>query len=268
MKPFLAWIPGLSRSQWLGAAILMALILFALLEGWLHQGDSTRQNLSNYLAAPSAQEWFGTDHFGRSMLARMGDALRLSLMLSLFCVATAALLGTGLGVCAAWMGGITERLLNFLANTLLALPGLVLVLLLAAIAPGSFLVLYLAISLVLWIEYYRVVRAQTQVVIRSPQLEASRQLGFGRWYLFRRHIWPAIRPSVLTLAAFGAGNAILALASIGFVYVGLQPPVAELGLMVVELLPYYHDAPWALAQPILAIFLLILGFNLLAGKAK
>ncbi|WP_235263725.1 ABC transporter permease subunit [Nitrincola sp. A-D6] len=87
---------------------------------------------------------------------------------------------------------MTEKLLNFLANTLLALPGLVLVLLLAAIAPGSFIVLYLAISLVLWIEYYRVIRAQTQVVIHSPQLEASRQLGFGRWYLFRRHIWPAI----------------------------------------------------------------------------
>ncbi|QEW08285.1 ABC transporter permease [Nitrincola iocasae] len=268
MNRFPFKIPTLSPSQWLGAVILLCIGLFILLESWLHQGDSAQQNLSNFLSAPNAEEWLGTDQFGRSMLARMGDAIRLSLMLSLFCVTTAAVLGTSLGVCAAWFGGMTERLLNFLANTLLALPGLVLVLLLAAIAPGSFIVLYLAISLVLWIEYYRVVRAQSQVVIRSPQLEASRQLGFGRWYLFRRHVWPAICPSVLTLAAFGAGNAILALASIGFVYVGLQPPVAELGLMVVELLPYYSDAPWVLAQPILAIFLLILGFNLLAGKAK
>lgn len=257
-----------SRSQRIGALVLLALLLFALFEGLLHQGSSVKQNLSLYLTPPSWDAWLGTDQFGRSMLARMGAAIRLSFTLSFICVLTSATLGTLLGVLAAWRGGWVDRSLGFLVNTLLALPGLVLILLFAAIAPGSFLVLYLAISLVLWVEYYRVVRAVTLTVVTGPQLQSSMLLGFGRVYLFRRHIWPAVKPSVLTLAAFGAANSILALASIGFIYVGLKPPVAELGLMVVELLPYYSEAPWVIAQPLAAIFLLVLGFNLLAGKAS
>jgi len=147
----------------------------------------------------------------------------------------------------------------------LALPGLILILLFAALAPGSLLMLYVAISLVLWVEYYRVVRAVTRTVVGSTQMQASRMLGFGTWYCFRRHIWPALVTPVLTLAAFGAANSILALAAVGFVSVGLRPPTAELGLMMVELFPYYSDAPWVLAQPVIAVFLLIFAFNLLAG---
>ena len=77
-------------------------------------------------------------------------------------------------------------------------------LLLAAIAPGNFWTLYVGISLVLWIEYFRVVRARTQALVTSPQIEASRLLGFGPVMLFRRHLWPELAPQVFTLAAFGA----------------------------------------------------------------
>ncbi|RAU18270.1 ABC transporter permease [Nitrincola tibetensis] len=258
----------LRPSQWVGAAMILSLLIFALLEAWLHSGHYAKQNLANYLMMPNVQEWLGTDQFGRSMMARMGSAIRLSFLLSFFCVLTSVLLGSFLGVMAGWYGGWIDRVLNWVVNILMALPGLILVLLLAAILPGSFLMLYFAISLVLWLEYYRVVRALTQVAVSSPQMEASRQLGFGRFYLFKRHIWPSLQSSVLTLAAFGAANSILALASLGFIYVGLQPPVAELGLMVVELLPYFDEAPWILMQPLVAIFMLVLGFNLLAGKAK
>jgi peptide/nickel transport system permease protein len=153
-----------------------------------------------------------------------------------------------------------------MVNILLALPGLVVVLLFAAIVPGSFWILYLAISLVQWVEYFRVVRAITQNVIQSPARQSSEMMGFSRWYQFKRHIWPAIAPSVFTLAAFGGANAILTMASLGFVYVGIQPPLAELGLMTVELFPFYSDAPWLLAQPLVVIALMVFGFHLLAGK--
>ncbi|WP_444678677.1 ABC transporter permease subunit [Halomonas sp. E19] len=171
-----------------------------------------------------------------------------------------------LGVIAGWRGGWLDRVLGSMADAFLALPGLLLVLLLVAIAPGNFWALYVGISLVLWIEYFRVVRARTRVLVASPQLEASRLLGFGPFYLFRRHLWPELAPQVLTLAAFGAASAILAMAALGFVSVGLRPPTAELGLMMIELLPYYHEAPWAMAQPILVLFVLVLSLNLLAGR--
>jgi len=258
----------LGRGRKAGACILIALVLFALLEGLLNRGDPALQNLDNTFAAPGLDEPLGTDQFGRSMLARMGAAIRLSMMLSVVCVLTSASLGVALGVVAGWRRGLADRVISFFVNMLLALPGLVLILLFAALAPGSLLMLYVAISLVLWVEYFRVVRAVTQTTVTGSPMQASRMLGFGPWYCFRRHVWPAIVTPVLTLAAFGAANSILALAAVGFVSVGLRPPTAELGLMMVELFPYYSDAPWVLAQPVIAVFLMIFGFNLLAGRER
>lgn len=258
----------LATGQKTGALMIGALILFALLEALLHPADPALQNLDNTFAAPSLAEPLGTDQFGRSMLARMGEAVRISMFLGLLCTLSSALVGVGLGVLAGWRQGAADRLVSFFVNILLALPGLVLILLMAALAPGSLTMLYVAISLVLWVEYFRVVRAVTRTAVASPQMQASRMLGFGTLYCFKRHVWPAIVTPVLTLAAFGAANSILALAAVGFVYVGLQPPTAELGLMMVELFPYYSDAPWVLAQPVLAVFLMIFAFNLLAGRAR
>ncbi|WP_061291454.1 ABC transporter permease [Azotobacter vinelandii] len=256
----------LKPGQRIGAAVLVGLAGFAVLEWLLNAGDPAAQDLANAFAPPSLGEPLGTDQFGRSMLARMGAALRLSLLLSLLCVTTSASLGIALGVVAGWRRGLLDRVLSFFLNLLLALPGLVLILLFAGLAPGSLAMLYLAISLVLWVEYFRVVRAITRGVVASPPMQASRMLGFGHIYCFRRHLWPAMLAPLLSLAAFGAAGAILALAALGFVSVGLKPPTTELGLMMVELFPYYSDAPWVLAQPVLAVFLLVLGLQLLAGK--
>lgn len=265
MKGFIA---RLNTGQKAGALIIAGLLAFALLEWLLHGADPALQNLDNSFAAPGLDEPLGTDQFGRSMLARMGAAVRLSMMLSMICVLTSASVGVALGVLAGWRQGMTDRAISFFVNMLLALPGLVLILLFAALAPGSLLMLYIGISLVLWVEYFRVVRAVTQTVVGSSQMQASRMLGFGWFYCFRRHVWPAIVTPVLTLAAFGAATSILALAAVGFVAVGLRPPTAELGLMMVELFPYYSDAPWVLAQPLLAVFLMVFGLNLLAGRNR
>lgn len=260
------WTDLFSGRQWLGACLLGLLLAFAWLVPWLHDADPARQQLTRILQLPSMAEPLGTDHLGRSLLARTAAAIRLSLGMALLSVITAAVPGVVLGVIAGWRGGWLDRVLGSLADACLALPGLLLVLLLAAIAPGNFWALYVGISLVLWIEYFRVVRARTRILATSPQLEASRLLGFGQFYLVRRHLWPDLAPQVLTLAAFGAASAILAMAALGFVSVGLRPPTAELGLMMTELLPYYHEAPWAMAQPILALFVLVLSLNLLAGR--
>ena len=256
----------LRASQWAGLSLLLGLMLFSVLGITLSPYSISQQDLNAILVPPNADHWLGTDHFGRSMLSRMAHAIGLSFALGILCVVTSALLGTALGVTAVWAGKRVDQALAILVNILLALPGLVIVLLFAAIAPGSFWVLYIAISLVQWVEYFRVTRAITQGVIQSPARQSSNMMGFGTWYQFKRHIWPAIAPSVFTLAAFGGANAILTMASLGFVYVGIQPPLAELGLMTVELFPFYSEAPWLLAQPLVVIALMVFGFHLLAGK--
>jgi len=171
-----------------------------------------------------------------------------------------------LGVVAGWRGGPLDKAISLMADAVAALPGLLMILLISAIAPGSYLVLYLAISLVLWLEYFRVVRAQTRVLSTSLHIESSQMLGFSSWYCFRKHIWPGLVPSLLPLAALGAANAILALATLGFVNVGVRPPVAELGLMMTELFPYIYDAPFILMQPILTVFIMVLSLSLITGR--
>ncbi|EMP4393139.1 ABC transporter permease [Vibrio fluvialis] len=257
----------LSRSQWVGVSILAALVVFALFEALIYRGDPAQQSLAQAFASPSWQEPLGRDHYGRSNYARLASAVSTSLQMAVVSVVTSAALGLLAGVTAAWKGGWWDKSLSWLVNMLLAMPGLILVLLFGAMVPGSFLILYLAISLMLWVEYFRVVRSRTLSLLRSPEIEASRFYGFGVWYQFKRHLWPELRTDLFTLGCFGAGNAILALASIGFFYVGLKPPAAELGLMMVELFRYYQQAPWVLVQPIVVVFLLVMSFHLLArGK--
>ncbi|GAD88232.1 putative ABC transporter permease protein [Vibrio halioticoli NBRC 102217] len=255
-------------NQQMGLLILVSLFAFSIVTGWLSPYSIEEQNLSMRLMLPNSEHWLGTDHFGRDMATRVASAIALSFSLSLLCVFTSSILGVALGVCSAWSGGRIEQGLDVIVNILLALPGLVLVLLLSAIAPGSFLVLFLAIALVQWVEYYRVTRAITKTLISSPERQLSAMMGFAKWYQFKRHIWPTLSPSVFTMAAFGGANAILMMASLGFVSVGIQPPLAELGLMSVELFPYYVQAPWVLAQPLIVVALLVLGFHLLAGTRR
>ena len=255
----------LTTSQRWGALLLLSLLCLVLLETLFWGHDPATQNLEQAFHPPSLSEPLGTDQFGRSNFARLSAALQTSIFMALLCVLTSSTLGVSLGVLAGWRRGWADRILLVIINILQALPGLILVLLFGSLVPGSFFILYIAISLVLWIEYFRVIRLRTMTVTNSPEVEASRLYGFGLWYIFKRHLWPACQKDVYTLACFGAGNSILALASIGFVYVGLRPPHAELGLMMVELFPYYSDAAWVLLQPLTAVALLVLGFQLIAG---
>jgi peptide/nickel transport system permease protein len=248
-----------------GMILLGLITAFALLGPWLIAIDPARQDLSRFLQSPGWAAPLGMDQLGRSMLARLASATRLSLGMALLSVLSAAIPGSLIGMAAAWHGGWIDRLLAALADAVLALPGLLLVLLLAAFAPGQFWPLYVGISLALWVEYFRVVRAACQSLLASPQVEASRLLGFGPLYIVRRHLLPPLLPRILTLMRFGLAGAVLAMSALGFVGVGLQPPTAELGVMMIELLPYYSEAPWLIGAPVLILFLTLLGLVLLAN---
>ncbi|MFJ3055497.1 ABC transporter permease [Herbaspirillum sp. NPDC087042] len=251
-------------AQHAGAILLGAIAVMALLGPLMISSDPARQHLDHFLQAPSLAEPLGYDPLGRSMLARLLYGSRLSLSLALLSVLSAAIPGTLAGILAAWCGGWGERLLAALADAVLALPGLLLVLLLAAFAPGGFWPLYVGLALALWVEYFRVVRAACHILLASPQVEASRLLGFGAFYIVRRHLLPALLPRLLTLMRFGLAGAVLAMSALGFVGVGLQPPTPELGVMMIELLPYYREAPWLVGAPVLVLLLTLLGLQLLA----
>ncbi|QMR42720.1 ABC transporter permease [Klebsiella aerogenes] len=251
----------------LGASILTFLVVFALIVPVLGFDQPALQDLTDSLAPPTLAHPFGTDQFGRDMLSRIASGVRLSLGLSIASVLISAMTGVTLAVLAAWGNKWLSGGINAFANIIMSVPGLVLILIIAAIKPGSFLMLYLGIALTLWCEYYRVVKNIVIPIVRSSPVQASQLLGFGYRYIFCRHIWPEIRHKVWTLASFGAATSILLMSATGFVYAGLKPPTAELGLMITELFPYFSQAPWLLMQPITVLFCLILSFHLLAGSA-
>lgn len=249
-----------------GATILGLLLAFGLLGPLLIEVDPAQQDLAAALAPPGGDWLLGTDHLGRSMLARLAHAVRLSLLLGTITVGAAALAGMALGLLAAWCGGWLDRVLGLASDMVLALPGLLLVLLVTAFAPGQVVPLALGIALAQWVEYFRLVRAQARSLLARPHVEAARLLGFGPLYVLRCLLLPALAPVLLTFAAFGLGGAILTAATLSFVSVGLRPPTAELGSMTSELLPYMAEAPVQALLPSVVVVLAVLGCHWLAGR--
>lgn len=252
----------ISGGRIIGIILLFVLSICAFFGPELIGIDPAKQSLLDTLQNPSAAHWLGTDHLGRDMLARLLSGAQLSLSLALLSVITAALPGTILGIVAAWRGGWTERLLTLFADAVLALPGLLLVLMLAAISPGSWWALYAGLSLTLWVEYFRYIRQRSRIILADPAVEASQQLGFGLPHIVRRHLLPDLGPSLLTIAAFGAATSVTAVAALGFISIGIRPPTAEWGVMMTELLPYWREAPFLIFQPVIFLVITVLALNL------
>ncbi|WP_037403100.1 ABC transporter permease [Sinorhizobium fredii] len=254
----------LPAGRMFGAGLLVLLGCFAIIGPMLIPADPAAQDFSASLAPIGGDFLLGADHYGRSLLARLAHGARLSFGLAFLTMLAAALPGVLLGLAAAWRGGWTERFLELSATIVLALPGLMLVLLLLAFAPGNYAPLFLGLSLTLWVEFYRVTKATTKSVLAQPHIEAARMLGFGSRYILVNYILPVIAPMIATLSAFAMATAIIAVSTLSAISVGLQPPTPELGSMIVELLPYYAEAPVHVLLPAMLIVLLVLGLQLLA----
>ncbi|MDZ7893078.1 MAG: ABC transporter permease [Rhodoferax sp.] len=243
------------RWRW-GAVTLMAVALLGLLTQWWGP-DPSVQNLGQTLMAPGVDHWLGTDHLGRDLLARMGEAVRVSFWLALGSALLAVGLGSALGLVAAWCRGWVDRLLCLCADGVAAIPALLWVLLVAALAPGQKWALYSGLVLTAWVEFFRLVRSQAFATLAGDAVQAGRLLGFGAPYLLRWYVLPPMAGDLLRLWSYAIANAVLAVAALGFVGVGLRPPTAELGLMMTEALPYYDAAPWLLAGPVVLLVLVV-----------
>lgn len=256
MTRMAAPLPAARHSWSWGLPVLVAVLLLGLVSVWLGQNPA-HQHLSNTLAAPGPAHWLGTDHLGRDLMARVGEAIRVSLWLALGSAFLAVTLGSLLGLCAAWRRGLADRLLCLCADGVAAIPGLLWVLLVAALAPGQKWALYSGLVLTAWVEFFRLVRSQALATLAGDGVQAGRLLGFGAPYLLRWYVLPPMVGDLLRLWSYAIANAVLAVAALGFVGVGLRPPTAELGLMMTEALPYYDAAPWLLAAPVVVLVLVV-----------
>jgi peptide/nickel transport system permease protein len=262
----------------LGLLTLGALLLWAFCMP-LAGIDGREQALMQSLAPPSAAhlaQWLGLDLYGRSVLARLADATRHSLVLAAFSVGLAAAVGALCAAISALAVQAGARRVDAgvmaLADACAAIPGLLWVLLgslaLSSIASAGDFALYLGLALALWVEFYRVLRALSLRVMRSQSVEAAQLLGLSRARILQVHLWPAVAQPLGRLAALNLAQTVLAVAALGFIGVGLKPPRADLGLMMTEYLPHYAEAPWLMAAPIVVLMIFVLGAMALADGRK
>ncbi len=228
--------------------------------------DPAAQDLVRTLEGPSAQHWFGTDHLGRDIAARLVHGGVRSLGTAVACVGFATGVGVALGLVAAYAGRVADIAIMRLADLMLAFPGILLALLISGFLGGGVLPMLIGIKLALWPQFARMARAIAIGELAQPHVEAARLAGFPALTILRRHVLPPVLRQTVTLATLGLGAAIMSISSLGFLGLGLQPPTPEWGAMISELLPYLAEAPVQMAAPCLAIFLAVLGATLL-GQA-
>lgn len=228
--------------------------------------DPAAQDLVRTLEGPSAQHWFGTDHLGRDIAARLVHGGVRSLGIAVACVGFATGVGVALGLVAAYAGRVADIAIMRLADLMLAFPGILLALLISGFLGGGVLPMLIGIKLALWPQFARMARAIAIGELAQPHVEAAHLAGFPALTILRRHVLPPVLRQTVTLATLGLGAAIMSISSLGFLGLGLQPPTPEWGAMISELLPYLAEAPVQMAAPCLAIFLAVLGATLL-GQA-
>ena len=252
----------------LGGVIVLVTVLAAVFGPWLAPFDPTSQELALRLEGPTGAHWFGLDELGRDIFARVLSGARISLLVGLVVVSVSSLAGIVLGSIAGYYGGRIDEAISRVVDILLAFPGLLLAIALVAVLGPSLTNVVLALSLIGWVGYARLVRGQ---VLRSRELEfvqAAKALGATTPRILARHVIPTTLPAVTVQATLGMGGAILAEAALSFLGLGVQPPTPSWGTMLSYGRGHLLDAPHLTIFPGLAIAVLVLGFNFLGDGLR
>ena len=256
---------GLRRGPMLaaGSALLAVFVLTALAAPLIAPYDPVYQDIAARLQAPSAAHLLGTDNFGRDILSRLIWGTRIDLQIAVVGVIFPFLIGTAVGTVSGFFGGVVDAVFMRLVDVIIAFPFLVLMLAIIAILGPGLSSFYIAMALVGWVSYARLVRAQILVLKTQDFAVAATSLGFGRARIMFRHLLPNALAGSLVFAMSDAVLVLLNGAAISYLGFGVQPPVAEWGVMVAEGQPFITTAWWITLFPGLAIVLLAFAFSLL-----
>lgn len=251
-----------------GSIIVGAAVLMALAGPLLVPFDPATQHLALRLEGPTSTHWLGLDELGRDILARVLAGARISLMVGIVVVGISASIGVVLGALAGYFGGRVDEFISRLIDVLLAFPGLLLAIALVAVLGPSLTNVVLALSVIGWVGYARLVRGQSLRVRELEYVLAARASGATTTRILVRHVIPAVLPAVSVQATLGMGGAILSEASLSFLGLGVQPPTPSWGTMLNYGRAHLLDAPHVTIFPGLAIAVLVLGFNFLGDGLR
>ena len=248
--------------------ILIVTVFFApILAPYPDQGRGL-SNLKERLLSPSIEHPLGTDNLGRDILSRIIFGSRISLRASLVVILIVLLIGVPLGLIAGYFGGKVDDIIMRFADMVLAFPSLLLAIAIVASLGPSLMNALIAVSLPWWPWYTRLMRSQVLSIKEMQFVESARAIGVSRWRIMFRHILPNCLSPIIVQATLDMGYIILAIAGLGFLGLGTQPPTADWGVMVSDGREFFMIQWWISTFSGAAIFLTVLAFNLVGDGIR
>lgn len=257
-----------NRSGMFGLAVVLGFVLLALLAPWIATHDPIAASWSAIRKPPAAAFWFGTDELGRDVFSRVVWGSRASLLAGVMSVGIALALGVAIGLVAGTLGGWVDSLISRITDAFLACPFLILAIAMAAFLGPSLTNAMIAIGISAAPIFVRLTRAQVINIKVEDYIEAARAVGCSPLRIATFHILPNITAPVIVQSTLTIASAIIAEASLSFLGLGQQPPDPSWGSMLNTAKNFMDDAPWMAIWPGVAIFALVLAFNLLGDGLR
>ena len=257
-----------NKGALVGLAIILFFAVLAALAPLMPIPDPVATSWSAIRKAPSAAHWLGTDDLGRDILSRMIWGARASLMAGIFSVAIAVAIGVPFGLISGYYGGWIDQIISRITEAFLAMPFLITAIALAAFLGPSLTNAMIAIGLSATPVFVRLTRGQVLAVKTEDYVEGARSIGLRHFSIITRYILPNVFAPILVQATLTIATAIIAEASLSFLGLGQQPPSPSWGSMLNVAKNYLEQAPWMAMWPGAAIFLVVIGFNLLGDGLR
>jgi peptide/nickel transport system permease protein len=251
-----------------GAVITIAVVICAILAPYVATHGVEQMDMRNRFAGPTLGHWLGTDNFGRDLWSRLVFGARVSLSIAVISVVCSTIIGTVVGLVAGYFGGWIDLLLMRITDIFLGFPAIVLALAIVAVLGPGVVNVSVAIIVVAWTEYARVVRAATLVLREQNYVQAAKALGASRTRILFKEILPNALGPIIVLASMGFGTAIISESALSFLGFGLPPPTPTWGWTLAYGTRFMRDAPWLSIISGATIMVTVLGFNLLGDGLR
>lgn len=246
-----------------GLVTLTALALLAIFAPWIAPHDPNYIDPVAMTDAPTLANPLGLDDLGRDVLSRVIYASRVSLSVGIVAVSIYVVIGTLMGAVAGYFGGTVDIILTRLADMVLSFPQIMLILVIVSLVGPSIWNIMVVLGLLGWPSIFRIVRSQTLTIRESDYVQAGRAMGATDWRIIIKHVLPNAMGPILVAATFGTANAILTEASLSFLGLGVQPPQASWGNLLIQAqsISVIEKQPWVWVPPGALIFLSVLAIN-------
>lgn len=252
-----------NKNFMVGLIIVLSIVAAAIFADKIAPYSYDEANPHNILTAPNSEHIFGTDNMGRDLFSRIIYGTRITLKVALLGAGLELILGVTIGLICGYFGGVADRALTFIIDLTWCIPGMIMALAVVTIIGSGLTNAIIAIALVGWASYARMVRAKTMSIKNQAFIETGISFGESSFSIMFRYILPNIIPVLIVTTSMALPGIIMSTTTLSFLGVGSQPPSPDWGLMVSEGINFISRGPWLCIYPGLALVYTVFGFNVL-----